>query len=74
MYETGVKKFNEFGPIVREEIVPGNPTVWVFKPEDVAKIFHVDTRRHPYRRSHLALYKYRKDRSDVYSSGGLLPT
>ncbi|XP_034189588.2 cytochrome P450 302a1, mitochondrial [Osmia lignaria lignaria] len=74
LYESGRKKLNRFGPLVREEIVPNVNVVWVYRPEDIAEIFRAESGLHPERRSHLALLKYRKDRSDVYSTGGLLPT
>ncbi|XP_046818173.1 cytochrome P450 302a1, mitochondrial-like isoform X2 [Vespa crabro] len=74
LYESGVKKLKHYGPLVREEIVPGVQIVLVFRPEDIAKIFKAETGLYPERRSHLALFKYRKDRSDIYNTGGLLPT
>nr|XP_003701074.1 PREDICTED: cytochrome P450 302a1, mitochondrial [Megachile rotundata]XP_012135499.1 PREDICTED: cytochrome P450 302a1, mitochondrial [Megachile rotundata]XP_012135500.1 PREDICTED: cytochrome P450 302a1, mitochondrial [Megachile rotundata] len=74
VYESGRKKFSRFGPLVREEIVPNVNVVWVYRPEDIAEIFRAESGLHPERRSHLALLKYRKDRSDVYRTGGLLPT
>ncbi|XP_031849352.1 cytochrome P450 302a1, mitochondrial [Nomia melanderi] len=74
LYGSGVKKLKRFGPLVREEIVPNVNVVWVYRPEDIAEIFRAESGLHPERRSHLALLKYRKDRADVYSTGGLLPT
>ncbi|XP_076632594.1 cytochrome P450 302a1, mitochondrial [Colletes latitarsis] len=74
LYESGVRKLKSFGPIVREEIVPGVNIVWIYRPEDIAEIFKAESGLHPERRSHLALLKYRKDRKDVYNTGGLLPT
>lgn len=64
----------QFGPLVREEIVPNVNVVLVYRPEDIAEIFKAESGLHPERRSHLALLKYRKDRTDVYNTGGLLPT
>ncbi|KAG5306600.1 CP302 protein, partial [Acromyrmex insinuator] len=74
LHANGLLKLKRYGPLVREEIVPGQPIVWVFRPEDIAEIFKAETGLHPKRRSHLALLKYRKDRTNVYNSGGLLPT
>lgn len=74
LYNNGLLKKKQYGPLVREEIVPGQPVVWVFRPEDIAEIFKAEAGLHPKRRSHLALLKYRKDRSNVYNTGGLLPT
>ncbi|OAD56756.1 hypothetical protein WN48_02992 [Eufriesea mexicana] len=74
LYESGRKRLKRFGPLVREEIVPNVNVIWVFRPEDIAEIFKAESGLHPERRSHLALLKYRKDRTDVYRTGGLLPT
>ncbi|XP_012220652.1 cytochrome P450 302a1, mitochondrial [Linepithema humile] len=74
LHINGLLKLKRYGPLVREEIVPGESVVWVFRPEDIAEIFKAEAGLHPERRSHLALFKYRKDRSDVYNTGGLLPT
>lgn len=74
MHTSGLRRLKRYGPLVREEIVPGVPVVWVFRPEDIAEIFKAEVGLYPERRSHLALLKYRKDRSDTYNTGGLLPT
>ncbi|XP_011861130.1 PREDICTED: cytochrome P450 302a1, mitochondrial isoform X2 [Vollenhovia emeryi] len=74
LHYNGLLKRKQYGPLVREEIIPGQHMVWVFRPEDIAEIFKAETGLHPKRRSHLALLKYRKDRSNVYNTGGLLPT
>lgn len=73
LHHTGHKKLQEFGSIVREEIVPGVYVVWVFTPSDIEQVFRNEG-RYPERRSHLALQKYRNDHPNVYNSGGLLPT
>lgn len=70
----GLLKLKRYGPLVREEIVPGESIIWVFRPEDIAEMFKAEAGLHPERKSHLALYKYRKDRSNVYNNGGLLST
>ncbi|XP_072396930.1 cytochrome P450 302a1, mitochondrial [Diabrotica undecimpunctata] len=69
----GLKKYNKYGPIVREEIVPGVNVVWLFDPKDIETLFRQEG-KYPQRRSHLALEKFRLDRPNVYNSGGLLPT
>ena len=74
LHETGLKKILKYGPLVREEIVPGQFTVWVFRPEDIAEMFKSEVGLHPERRSHLALLKYRTDRKSIYNNGGLVPT
>ncbi|GLH06953.1 Venom serine protease Bi-VSP [Gryllus bimaculatus] len=73
LHRNGMLKLQEFGPLVREEIVPGTNIVWVFTPQDIETVFRCEG-RYPFRRSHLAVDKYRKDRPDLYNSGGLLPT
>ncbi|XP_025833891.1 cytochrome P450 302a1, mitochondrial-like [Agrilus planipennis] len=73
LHVNGLKKFKEFGPVVREEIVSGVNIVWLFKPEDIETLFRVEG-KYPQRRSHLALEKYRLDRPHIYNTGGLLPT
>ncbi|XP_029669358.1 cytochrome P450 302a1, mitochondrial-like [Formica exsecta] len=70
----GLLKLKRYGPLVREEIVPGESVVWVFRPEDIAEIFKAEAGLHPKRRSHLALLKYRTDRSNIYNNGGLIST
>ncbi|XP_014209811.1 cytochrome P450 302a1, mitochondrial [Copidosoma floridanum] len=72
--EMGAAKYAEYGPVVREEIKPGEPIVYVYRPEDIAEVYKADGGWHPERRSHLALLKYREDRRGVYNTGGLLPT
>lgn len=73
LHHNGLEKFRLYGPIVREEIVPGVNLVWIFKPEDI-EILYRNEGRYPERRSHLALQKYRLSKSEIYNTGGLLPT
>lgn len=68
-----MKKYRKFGKIVKEEIVPGINTVWLFDPNDIEHLFRNEG-LYPRRRSHLALEKYRLDKPHVYNTGGLLPT
>lgn len=77
LHMNGASKLKEYGPLVREQVVPGVNVLWVFRPEDIAEIFRMESRErglHPKRRSHLALEKYRTDRPSIYNTGGLLPT
>ncbi|XP_017887068.2 cytochrome P450 302a1, mitochondrial, partial [Ceratina calcarata] len=74
LYDTGRKRLKQFGPLVREEIVPNVNVLWVFRPEDIAEILKAESGLHPERRSHLALLKYRKDRKQIYNTGGLIAT
>lgn len=73
LHHNGLKKLKKYGPVVREEIVPGVNIVWLFKPDDIETMFRCEG-KYPQRRSHLALQKYRLDRPNVYNTGGLLPT
>nr|QZM07453.1 cytochrome P450 monooxygenase CYP302A1 [Lasioderma serricorne] len=73
LHQNGLKKYRKYGPVIREEIVPGVNVVWLFRPEDFESLFRSEG-KYPQRRSHLALQKYRLDRPNVYNSGGLLPT
>lgn len=77
MHLSGMKKYNRYGSIVRERLLPGKGAsiVYLFDPDDIAKVLNEKgPGLYPCRRSHLALKKYRQDRPDVYKSGGLLPT
>uniref|UniRef100_A0A1B6KHD3 Cytochrome P450 302a1, mitochondrial n=1 Tax=Graphocephala atropunctata TaxID=36148 RepID=A0A1B6KHD3_9HEMI len=71
LHENGLKKLQQFGPLVREDIVPGVPVVWVYTPSDIERVYRSEG-RFPERRSHLALKKYRKDRPHIYNNGGVL--
>ncbi|KAK7603222.1 hypothetical protein V9T40_003221 [Parthenolecanium corni] len=73
LHHNGFLKLREFGPLIREEIIPGVPLVWVFKPEDIETVYRCEG-RYPERRSHLILEHYRLSRPKFYNSGGLLPT
>lgn len=73
LHWTGMRKFQEFGPLVREEIVPGVNLVLAFDPNDI-RTMYMNEGKCPSRRSHLALQKLRTDRPDLYNDGGLLPT
>lgn len=69
-----MSKYEEFGPIVCERMLPGVSVVFVYDPDDIAQIFNEGSSDYPRRRSHLALEKYRKDRPEIYRTSGLLPT
>ncbi|CAH0384379.1 unnamed protein product [Bemisia tabaci] len=73
LHHNGKSKLNEFGSLVKEEIIPGVFVVWVFTVEDIETVYASEG-QHPLRRSHLILEKYRKDNPHIYNSGGLLPT
>lgn len=70
-----MKKYEEYGPIVCERMLPGVSIVWLYDPDDIAQLFNSDQQGNfPCRKSHLALAKYRNDRPNVYRTAGLLPT
>ncbi|KAK3924680.1 Bifunctional glutamate/proline--tRNA ligase [Frankliniella fusca] len=71
-YESGIKKYSKYGPIVREETLPGQNTVLIFDPEDIKQLILYETTSYPCRKRHLALEKFRKSRPLIYCSGGLL--
>ncbi|KAK9686524.1 Cytochrome P450 [Popillia japonica] len=73
LHRNGFKKLSNYGPIVREEIVPKVNIVWLFKPDDIESLFRGEG-KYPQRRSHLALEKYRLDKPHIYNTGGLIPT
>ncbi|XP_022918988.2 cytochrome P450 302a1, mitochondrial [Onthophagus taurus] len=73
LQRNGMEKYQRYGQIVREQIIPGINLVWLFNPDDIQTIFRNEG-KYPQRRSHLALKKYRLDRPMVYNTGGLLPT
>lgn len=59
-----------YGPIVREHVFGNLNIVHLFDPVDMEVMFRNEG-RYPERRSHRALGKYRTDRKDLYSSGGI---
>ncbi|KAH8298625.1 hypothetical protein KR018_003279 [Drosophila ironensis] len=72
LHQAGQDKYDKYGAIVREIIVPGQDIVWLYDPRDIASL--LNERDCPQRRSHLALAEYRKKRPEVYKTTGLLPT
>ncbi|XP_016966416.1 cytochrome P450 302a1, mitochondrial isoform X1 [Drosophila biarmipes] len=72
LHQAGQDKYQKYGAIVRETIVPGQDIVWLYDPRDIATL--LNERDCPQRRSHLALAQYRKNRPEVYKTTGLLPT
>ncbi|XP_067646683.1 cytochrome P450 302a1, mitochondrial [Eurosta solidaginis] len=72
LHKAGSDKYQQYGSIVRETMIPGEEIVWLYDPIDIATL--LNERDYPQRRSHLALEKYRKDRPHIYRSAGLLPT
>jgi len=73
LHRNGAKKLAKYGPVVKEEIVPGENVVWIFRPEDIQELFKKEG-KYPQRRSHLAIEHIRLNKPLVYNTGGLLPT
>ncbi|XP_001661673.2 cytochrome P450 302a1, mitochondrial [Aedes aegypti] len=75
LHESGQDKYEKYGPIVRETMIPGQDIVWLYDPNDIAAVLNDKTPGiYPSRRSHTALAKYRRDRPNVYRTAGLLAT
>ena len=62
--------YSRYGPIVREHVFGKLNIVHLFDPHDMEVMFRNEG-RYPERRSHRALGKYRIDRPELYSSGGI---
>ncbi|KAK3907690.1 Cytochrome P450 302a1, mitochondrial [Frankliniella fusca] len=71
--KVGHEKYLKYGPIVREEVSPGNHIVLVFDTSDIEQL-SLSENAFPSRRSHLAVKKFRENRPEIYNSGGLLST
>lgn len=75
VHKSGMKKYKRWGSIVKETMVPGVDIVWLFDPNDIAKVLNnAGPGMYPQRKSHLGLEKYRIDRPHIYKTAGLLPT
>lgn len=72
LHKAGRDKYEKYGTIVKETMVPGEDILWLYDPKDISIL--LNEKDYPLRRSHLALEKYRKDRPHVYRTAGLLPT
>uniref|UniRef100_A0A1A9W4R6 Cytochrome P450 302a1, mitochondrial n=1 Tax=Glossina brevipalpis TaxID=37001 RepID=A0A1A9W4R6_9MUSC len=72
LHKASRDKYDKYGVIVKETMIPGEDIVWLYDPRDIAIL--LNEKDYPLRRSHLALAKYRKDRPHIYRSTGLLPT
>ncbi|KAM8709827.1 hypothetical protein ACLKA7_016604 [Drosophila subpalustris] len=72
LHKAGQDRYEKYGSIVRETMVPGQDIVWLYDPKDIATL--LNERDCPQRRSHLALAQYRKQRPHLYKTTGLLPT
>ncbi|KAF7994436.1 hypothetical protein HCN44_003908 [Aphidius gifuensis] len=67
------KKYEKYGSIVCEEVVPGVKRVSLFRPEDIAHVYQSEFGKIPnHSNSVAAIGKYRKDNSAVFKSGGVL--
>lgn len=67
--------YKAYGPIVRQKVVPGVNLIALYDPNDIATVVNDFSKKDfPQRADHFPLIKYRRDRPDIYQSGGLLPT
>ncbi|XP_077540798.1 cytochrome P450 302a1, mitochondrial-like isoform X3 [Haemaphysalis longicornis] len=73
MHRNAQRLLDQYGPLVREVVVGDRVVVHVFDPRDMEHVFRNEG-RFPARLSHRALLKYRRERPDVYGSGGLFPS
>lgn len=73
MHRNAQKLLDRYGPLVREVVVGDRVVVHVFDPRDMEQVFHNEG-RYPARLSHRALLKYRIERPQQYSGGGLFPS
>lgn len=73
MHRNAQKLLNRYGPLVREVVVGDRVVVHVFDPRDMEQVFRNEG-RYPARLSHRALLKYRSNRPQQYSGGGLFPS
>ncbi|XP_055318512.1 cytochrome P450 302a1, mitochondrial [Sitodiplosis mosellana] len=75
VHKSGLDKYAKYGDIVKERMLPGVDIIWLFDPNDIAKVLNNSgPDMYPQRKSHLGLIKYRKDRPHIYKHAGLLPT
>lgn len=72
LHHSSYDKYNCYGSIVKETMVPGEDIIWLYDPKDIATL--LNTKTYPLRRSHLALAHYRSKRPNIYKSAGLLAT
>lgn len=75
VHKSGMDKYQKYGDIVKERMVPGVDVVWLFDPNDIAKVLNNSgPDMYPQRRSHLGLEQYRKDRPHIYKTAGVIAT
>ena len=72
MEGNGKLNLARYGKIVREEITAEHVVLHLFDPAHMAEMFRQED-RYPYRRSHRALLKFRRERPHLYASGGIFP-
>ncbi|CRK95742.1 CLUMA_CG009199, isoform A [Clunio marinus] len=74
IHESGMDKYQKYGSIVCERMIPGVNIVWLYDPNDIEKIYQEEVGDYPRRESHSALAKYRIDHPHIYKNAGLLST
>lgn len=71
--ENAAKNYKKYGRLVREEIFPGVTVLYLFDPDHIETLLKV-AGKNPVRKSHGAILKYRKSKSELYPNYGVLPT
>lgn len=46
LHVNGLRKLKQYGPLVREDIVPGVPLVWVYTPSDIETVYRCEVNTH----------------------------
>ena len=70
LHESGHFNLHKYGPIVREHVHGSLTIVHLFDPKHIEQVFRTEG-RYPERRSHRAVGKYRRDRTESFNSGGI---
>nr|QIS60145.1 cytochrome P450 302A1 [Pardosa pseudoannulata] len=73
IHRTYARMYEEYGPIVREEVFGDRIIVHVYDPVDMSTVYKNEGRL-PCRQSHRVLAKYRMERPEKYSCPGLFPS
>ncbi|KAI1287064.1 Mitochondrial cytochrome P450 -like protein [Halotydeus destructor] len=70
LHESGHYNLKKYGPIVREHVYGNFNIVHLFDAKHIEKVFRTEG-RHPERRSHRAVGKYRTEHQEKFNSGGI---
>ncbi|XP_077291387.1 cytochrome P450 302a1, mitochondrial [Arctopsyche grandis] len=67
------KRYNSFGPLVKEKLVGKITILHVYDPNDIETVYR-HSGKFPERSSHLAMKFYRNTKREIYGNGGVLTT